>query len=119
VGEIMVDGLGVGDVGNLVLNDRQKLADNGVMIVGVTVDTRTKQIIAGPDVQMRGLVYLKDADKLLKDVITTFESMVQEAMEKGELGREDVKGKIRDKLAFTIRRATGKDPIIMPMIVEV
>jgi len=119
VGEIMVDGLGVGDVGNLVLNDRQKLADNGVIILGVTVDTQAKKIVAGPDVQMRGLVYLKDADKLLKDVITTFESMVLDSMEKGELGREDVKGKMRDKLAFIIRRATGKDPIIMPMIVEV
>ena len=66
-GEVMVDGLGVGDVGNIVITDRQKLADDGVVVVGITIDTKAKEIVAGPDVQMRGLIFLKDAEYILKN----------------------------------------------------
>ena len=67
-GELMVDGLGIFDAGSVVINDRNKLADDGVIILGVTIDSETKEIVAGPDIQTRGLVFIKESDHLIKDI---------------------------------------------------
>ena len=72
VGDVYVDGLGVGDIGSGVLEDRQRLSDNGVVILGATVNQKTGIMVAGPDIQIRGLVYLRDAEDLVKDITKTF-----------------------------------------------
>lgn len=119
VGEVMIDGLGVGDVGSYVLNDRAKLADNGVLILGITIDEKTKEVVAGPDVQQRGLFYVKDSERVLKEVTKIFEEMIMEQMKDNTINRQDSMTKIRDRLSMHVRRTTGKDPLIMPIVVRV
>lgn len=119
VGEVMIDGLGVGDVGSYVLNDRAKLADNGVLILGITVDMKTKEVIAGPDVQQRGLFYVKDSERVLSEITKIFLEMVQDQMKDNSIQNEDAMNKIRDRLSMHIRRTTGKDPLIMPVVVRI
>lgn len=119
VGDVMIDGLGVGDVGSSVISDRQKLADDGVVILGITVDVKKKEIVAGPDVQMRGVIFLKDADDFVTNLITLFEESVKEYLDIGTISTDEAKVKIRDKVYYFVRRATGKEPLIMPVIVEI
>lgn len=118
-GDVMVDGLGVGDVGSYVLTDRQKLADNGILVIAASIDSKDKTIIAGPDIQMRGLVYLKDNDELVREISKIFESMIFELITRGNMEIKDAKIKIKEKLLIAIRRGTGKDPIILPEIIAV
>ena len=115
----MVDGLLVTDVGSYVITDRQKLADNGVLILGITVDSVTKEVIAGPDVQMRGLISLKDADSFVKELIALFESSVIEIMQNYGEVTEESRVKLRDKIVAFVRKNTGKDPMVLPVIIEV
>lgn len=117
--EIMIDGLGFGDVGSSVITDRQKLADDGVLILGISVDSKAKEIVAGPDIQMRGLIFLKDADYFLAELVKTYESMVNEALNKNEINNSDTRVKIRDRLVGLVRRFTGKAPLILPVILDV
>lgn len=118
-GDVMIDGLGVGDVGNSVINDRQKLADDGVVILGITVDTKNREIVAGPDVQMRGVIFLKDADDFVANLIKLFEETVVEHLMDDTISFPETKVKIRDKVHFFIRKSTGKEPLIMPVIIEI
>jgi ribonuclease J len=117
VGEVMIDGLGVGDVGSYVLNDRAKLADNGVLILGITIDLKNKEIIAGPDVQQRGLFYVKDSERILNEITKLFEEMVNDQLRDNTIQKDESLTKIRDRIGMHIRRTTGKDPLIMPNIV--
>ncbi|MDD4066195.1 MAG: ribonuclease J, partial [Bacilli bacterium] len=73
VGDVLIDGLGIADIGSQVITDRQKLSDNGVLILGITVDPKKKVIVAGPDIQMRGLIFLKDAESFLDKLNQTFQ----------------------------------------------
>lgn len=118
VGDVMIDGLGIGDVGSSVLQDRQKLSDDGVVILGITVDKKSKKIVAGPDVQMRGVIFLKDADDFVTNLIQLFETTVNEVLERGPITDEE-KVYIRDKIYYFVRRSTGKEPLVLPVIVEI
>ena len=118
-GDVMIDGLGVGDVGNSVLSDRQKLAEDGVVILGITVDTKNKEVVAGPDVQMRGVIFLKDADDFVTNLIKLFEEEVVTYLNEDTISFPETKVKIRDKVHFFIRKSTGKEPLIMPVIIEI
>ncbi len=118
VGDVFVDGLGVGDIGSGVLEDRQRLSDNGVVILGATVNKKTGIVVAGPDIQIRGLVYLRDAEDLVKDITKTFIDILSTEIKDPYYNLDDVSKKIRDRISYKIRKATGKDPIIIPAIVE-
>jgi ribonuclease J len=119
-GEVMVDGLGVGDVGNIVITDRQKLADDGVVVVGITIDTKAKEIVAGPDVQMRGLIFLKDAEYILKELARIMTDELEDYFTSHRIGKiEDTKVTIRDKMVKYLRRETGKIPMVLPVVIEV
>ena len=119
-GEVMVDGLGVGDVGNIVITDRQKLADDGVVVVGITIDTKAKEIVAGPDVQMRGLIFLKDAEYILKELARIMTDELEDYFTSYRIGKiEDTKVTIRDKMVKYLRRETGKIPMVLPVVIEV
>ena len=117
-GDIYIDGLGVGDVENHVIITRQKMADNGVVILGATVSKSLKKVIAGPDLQMRGFIFLKDADNLVKDISTIFIDTLNEYLNTEIQDLEDCKKRIKEKIIFKIKKATGKDPLIIPAVIE-
>lgn len=83
VGDIMVDGLGVGDVGNIVLRDRQHLAEDGIIIVVLTLESGSGQVLAGPDIVSRGFVYVRGAESLMEDAKHLLEDKMQYCMDKG------------------------------------
>ena len=117
-GDIYIDGLGVGDVENHVIITRQKMADNGVVILGATVSKSLKKVIAGPDIQMRGFIFLKDADNLVKDISTTFIDTLNEYLNTELQDLEDCKKRIKEKIIYKIKKSTGKDPLIIPAVIE-
>ena len=83
VGNIMVDGLGVGDVGNIVLRDRQKLAEDGIIIVVMTLESGSGQVLAGPDIVSRGFVYVKESDELIEEARLTVDEALQKCLDRG------------------------------------
>ena len=116
-GDIMIDGDGVGDVSMQVLEDRQQLAE-GVVVLAITVSKSKRKIIAGPDIQMRGFVYAKDADIIQRDASKVFLTTVEEYLEmNADLDLEELKQSVYEKSLRTIRRQTGKEPMIVPLIV--
>lgn len=117
-GDVMIDGIGVGDVGENVIADRQKLAE-GVVILALTISKSKGKIVAGPDVQMRGLVFIKDADAILRDVSKIFVATVEESLGGGSYDLETIKQNVYEKCLRAIRRQTGKEPMVLPLIVEV
>lgn len=117
-GDIYIDGLGVGDVENHVIITRQKMADNGVVVLGASVSKELKKVIAGPDVQMRGFVFLKDADNLVKDISATFIDTLNEYLDTEVQDLEECKKRIKEKIIFKIKKSTGKDPLIIPAVIE-
>lgn len=117
-GDVMIDGIGVGDVGTNVIADRQKLAE-GVVVLALTVSKSSKKIVAGPDVQMRGLVFIKDADAILRDVSKIFVATVEEGLKDPSYDLENMKQAVYEKCLRAIRRETGKEPMVLPLIVEV
>ena len=118
VSDLLVDGSGVGDVGDVVLTDRQKLADDGVICMALTISKVEKRVIAGPDVQMRGFVLVKDSETLLHDLADTFVDMVEEQLQK-DGNMEIAKQNTYEKAIRMVRKSTGKDPMILPLIVEI
>ncbi len=119
VGELMVDGLGIFDTGSVVINDRTKLANDGVIILGVTVDSATKEIVAGPDVQTRGLVFVKDSDYLIKEIANIYVNTVAEILSNEYYDYNEKRVAIRDKVSKYVKKEIGKDPLILSMIVEI
>lgn len=118
-GEIMIDGLSLGNVGSIIINDRQKMSDDGVLILGVSVDSKERKIVAGPDPQMRGLIFLRDADEFIADLVLNFQNLVQEALDSDTIGFDETKVKIHDKIVSLVRKYTGKDPMVLPVIIDI
>ena len=119
VGDILIDGLGLSDIGSVVINDRTKLADDGVIILGVTVDSATKEIIAGPDVQTRGLVFVRDSDYLIKEIANIYVDTVNEVLNNDYYDYNEKRVAIREKVSKYVKKELGKDPMILSMIVEI
>ncbi len=119
VGDIMVDGLGVGDVGNVVLRDRQHLAENGIIIVVLALDQASGELAAGPDIISRGFVYVREADELLDEARASVQLTVERCLERNILDWGKLKGSIRDELADFIWKRTKRRPMILPIIMEV
>lgn len=116
VGDVYIDGIGVGDVQSSVIADRERLSQ-GVVLMAVTVSKATRKIVAGPDVQLRGLVFLKDSEAMVKEVSRHFLSEVEDGLKAG-YKLEDIKQKAYDRVNRMIRRTTGKEPLVLPLIVE-
>ncbi len=118
-GEILVDGLGVGDVGNIVLRDRQHLAEDGILIVVMSLEKRTNQLLAGPDIVSRGFVYVRESESLMEEA----RSVLTEAVEKCLTGRHvdwsKIKLVIRDTMNEFIWKRTKRRPMILPIIMDV
>ncbi len=119
VGDIMVDGLGVGDVGNVVLRDRQHLAENGIMVVVLALDQENGLLMAGPDIVTRGFVYVRESDALLDEAQTVVSLAVERCLDKGLNDWGKLKSSIRDELAEFIWKRTKRRPMILPVIMEI
>ncbi len=119
VGDIMVDGLGVGDVGNVVLRDRQHLAENGIIVVVLALDQASGQLVSGPDIVSRGFVYVREADELLDEARAAVQLTVERCLDKNITDWGKLKSSIRDELADFIWKRTKRRPMILPIIMEV
>ncbi len=118
-GSIMVDGLGVGDVGNIVLRDRQHLAEDGIIIVVMTLESGSGQVLAGPDIVSRGFVYVKGAEDLMEEARHVLNDTMDKCMDKGITDWGKIKSEVRDSLGDFVWKETKRRPMIMPIIMEI
>lgn len=119
VGAILVDGLGVGDVGNVVLRDRQHLAEDGIMIVVMALDSYGSQLVSGPDIVSRGFVYVRESDELLEEARLLVDNAVEGCLSKGQTDWGKLKSTIKDVLSDFVWKKTQRRPMILPIIMEV
>lgn len=119
VGAILVDGLGVGDVGNVVLRDRQHLAEDGIMIVVMALESHSDQLISGPDIVSRGFVYVRESDELLDEARLLVEEAVQGCLDRGKTDWGKLKSTVKDVLSDFVWKKTKRRPMILPIIMEV
>ena len=118
-GAILVDGLGVGDVGNVVLRDRQHLAEDGIMIVVVAMDNATGEVVSGPDLVSRGFVYVKESDELMEEARYLMQEVMDNCVYKGMTDWGKIKSCIKDALGDFIWKKTKRRPMILPIIMDV
>ena len=116
--DTLIDGKENWDVTGVVLKDREVLSTDGVMIVAVGLNAKTKEVINGPDVQTRGLIYLKDADYIIKEVGNILEESIKDAVKKHTYDNLNVRGEARDKISRYLMKETGKRPMVLPVIIE-
>ena len=117
-GGILVDGLGVGDVGNIVLNDRKLLSQNGLIIATVTLQKHGNMILAGPDIVSRGFVYVRESESLMEGARDVARDAVEECLERNITDWARIKTKIKDELSNYIWKKTKRNPMILPIITE-
>ena len=117
-GKVLVDGLGVGDVGSVVLRDRKHLAEDGLIVVACVVDNQTKSLMSGPDIVSRGFVYVRETEELMAEAPTVMKKTLERLL-KASRDWNTIKTGMRDDLSEFIYRKTGRDPMILPIIEEV
>ena len=118
-GRVLVDGLGVGDVGNIVLRDRQHLSQDGLIVIVLTMDSSTGEVVAGPDVISRGFVYVRESENLMDDVKNVVRHEIRKCEEKGIRDWATIKSTVRENLRDYIFTKTKRNPMIIPIIMEV
>ena len=118
-GKVLVDGLGVGDVGNIVLKDRQKLSQDGLITVVITLDSRSGRIIAGPDVISRGFVYVRESENLMEEIKHLLREELSKCEEKHITDWATLKLVVREELGNYIYKKTKREPMLIPIIMEV
>ena len=118
-GAVMVDGLGVGDVGNVVLRDRTQLSENGIIVVVMTLDSATGQLLAGPDIVSRGFVYVRESEDLMEGARLAVTDRLEEMMDRNVTDWNVIKSEVRDALGDYVWHETERKPMIMPIIMEV
>jgi len=118
-GKVLVDGLGVGDVGNIVLRDRKQLSQDGIMIVVVTLNKDMNEVVAGPDIVTRGFVYVRESEKLIDEAKEKVRDALDNCTKRGVSEWAVIKAHIRDRLSKYLFDMTGRRPMIMPIIMEV
>lgn len=119
VGSILVDGLGVGDVGNVVLRDRQHLAEDGILIVVMALDRVGNVVVSGPDIVSRGFVYVRESDELMEEARQVVEDALQSLVDRGITDWGKIKTTIKDVLSDYVWKKTKRSPMILPIIMEV
>ena len=118
VGAILVDGLGVGDVGNVVLRDRQRLAEDGIVIVVFSIEKESAQLVSGPSIVSRGFVYVRESDELIDDATDLVLDEVTEALDNGITDWNKLKNIVKDVLSDFIWKKTKRRPMILPIIMD-
>ena len=119
VGAILVDGLGVGDVGNVVLRDRQHLAEDGIMVVVMSLDRVGGELVAGPDIVSRGFVYVKESDELIEEARQIVDEAIERCLDRGITDWGKLKNTTKDALSDFVWKKTKRRPMILPIIMEV
>ena len=119
VGDILVDGLGVGDVGNIVLRDRQHLAEDGILIVVLGLDSATDELFSGPDIVSRGFVYVRESDELMEEARGVINEAVEGCLSRGIADWGKLKSSIKDALGEFVWKKTKRRPMILPIIMEI
>jgi ribonuclease J len=118
-GRVFVDGLGVGDVGNIVLRDRKQLAQDGILIVVITMDKDNNQILAGPDIVSRGFVYVRESEDLLAEARQKVLAILLKSLKEGSYDWTEVKTEIRENLGRFFYEKIKRRPMLLPIIMEV
>jgi len=118
-GQILVDGLGVGDVGNIVLRDRKHLSQDGLLVVVITLDRESNKVIAGPDIISRGFVYVRESENLMDEARNVVKNSLTECEDKQITEWAQMKSIIKDTLKEFLWQKTKRSPMILPIIVEV
>ena len=118
-GNVLVDGLGVGDVGNIVLRDRKHLSEDGLMIVVVTISKEDGRVLAGPDIISRGFVYVRESEELMDDAKQLVKKTLQTCADRNIREWGNIKSNVRDELGNFIFQRTKRSPMILPIIMEV
>lgn len=115
-GEVMVDGIGVGDVGNVVMNDRKKLAQNGLVIVSFAYDTNVGQLVSYPEIETRGFIYKKEAEELIEEAKQVAYDTILSVQGRG---KNYIRSVVRDDISKLMYERTGRNPLILPILIEV
>ena len=118
-GELMVDGLGVGDVGNIVIRDRQVLSENGIVVVVLTLDKYTNQLLSGPDIVTRGFVYVRESETLIEEATDVVYHAVINCLENSNVDWAKIKLVIKDSLGEYFWKKMKRTPMVLPIIMEV
>ncbi|MFA7079193.1 MAG: ribonuclease J [Syntrophomonas sp.] len=116
-GRVLIDGLGVGDVGNIVIRDRRQLSQDGIIIVVVTLNNGL--VVSGPDIVSRGFVYVRESEELMENAIAKVNEALEHCSRKNITEWSIIKSQIRDKLGKSLYEKTGRRPVIMPIIMEI
>lgn len=116
---VMVDGLGIGDVGNAVMRDRQKLSEDGLVIVSLSMEDGSNQILSAPELMSKGFIYVKETDTIMKEALLVINETITRSQNKGIYDRNKLKNEIRDALSDFIWRQTKRSPMILPIIVDI
>lgn len=117
--DILVDGLGVGDVGNIVLRDRKLLSESGLIIVVSAIDRASGEIISGPDIVSRGFVYVRENEDLINDAKKIAHQALEDSLEAGNRDWSGIKNSVREELRKFIFKKTKRSPIILPIFLDV
>ena len=118
-GKVMVDGLGVGDVGSIVLRDRKRLSEDGLLTIVITIDSETSEVVAGPDIVTRGFVYVRESEQLIKEARAVVAKTLDKCLEREVNDWADLKLNIREALSMFLFQKTKRSPMILPIIMEV
>ena len=116
---IMVDGLGVGDIGNIVLRDRQHLSENGLIIIVLTLEKYTNQLLAGPDIVSRGFVYVRESEYLMDEAKSIVYAALERCLDNKVSDWSKIKTEIKDSLSDYLWKKMKRNPMILPIIMEV
>lgn len=117
--DMLIDGSDKTDVSGMVLRDRETLSTDGAIILGVYIDYNTKEILGGPDVQSRGVIYLKDADHIIEEIANILIEEIEEAVREDRFDNVEVRKNAKEKITRYVLKETGKKPMILPAIVEI
>ena len=118
-GGVYVDGLGIGDVGNIVLRDRQNLAQNGIIVVVLTLEKYSGHLMAGPDLISRGFVYVRESEDLMEEARVAVQDVVDDCLCTHVSDWGKIKTQIKDGLADFLWKKIKRNPVILPVIMEV
>ena len=119
VGNVMIDGNGVGDVGNIVIRDRQRLADDGVIIIVMTLDGISGQVLAGPDIVSRGFVYVRNSESLMDEIQNVLNNTMEYCVDRRITDWSKIKTEVKDAVGEFVWKETKRRPMILPIIMEV
>ena len=118
-GQVLVDGLGVGDVGSIVLRDRKHLGQDGLIVIVVTIDSEDGHVVSGPDIVSRGFVYVREAEPLMDNIKARVEDILDDCYNENIREWGVMKTKIKDELSKLLYDKTRRSPMILPVIMEI